>query len=49
MNVHKLASSDATYSFCVRNLDHIHLKAEVEVKTGLELLEFDVLPNQGDA
>ena len=49
VDVHKLASADATYSFCVRNLDHRRLNATVEVKTGLELMEFEVLPNQGDA
>ena len=47
--VHKLASADATYSFCVRNVDHRRLNASVEVKTGLELMEFEVLPNQSDA
>ena len=49
IEVHKLASADATYSFCVRNLDHRRLNASVEVKTGLELMEFEVLPNQSDA
>lgn len=42
--VHKLASTDATYSFCVRNLDRINLQTKVNIKSGMELMEFQVLP-----
>lgn len=39
-NIHKLAPSDSTYSFCIRNVDENRMKMAVNIQSGLELMEF---------
>lgn len=40
LNVHKLALTDSTYSFCVRNVGDDTIKVSVNIQSGLELMEF---------
>lgn len=40
INVHKLAPTDSTYSFCVRNIGDDKIKVSVNIQSGLELMEF---------
>ncbi len=39
-NIHKLAPAESTYSYCVRNIDNNRIKLSVDIKSGLELMEF---------
>ncbi len=39
-NIHKLAPTDSTYSFCIRNVDNNPMKMSVNIQSGLELMEF---------
>jgi hypothetical protein len=39
-NIHKLAPTDSTYSFCIRNIDDARMKIAVSIQSGLELMEF---------
>lgn len=39
-NIHKLAPTDSTYSFCIRNIDDNSMKINVNIQSGLELMEF---------
>lgn len=48
-NVHKLAPSESTYSFCLRNIDDDKLKLNVNLQSGLELMEFELLPDKSDS
>jgi hypothetical protein len=36
------------YSFCVHNLCEQDLRTNFTLKTGLDLMEFEVLPNKAD-
>lgn len=48
-NIHKLAPADSTYSFCIRNIDDNSMKINVNIQSGLELMEFELLPDKSDA
>ena len=48
-NVHKLAPADSTYSFCIRNIDKEAVNLNVNIQSGLELMEFELLPDKSDA
>jgi hypothetical protein len=48
-NIHKLAPTESTYSFCVRNIDNDKVKLSVNIQSGLELMEFEMLPNKSDS
>lgn len=48
-NIHKLAPSESTYSYCLRNIDNDKLKLSVSIQSGLELMEFELLPDKSDA
>lgn len=48
-NIHKLAPADSTYSFCIRNIDDDTMKLNVNIQSGLELMEFELLPDKSDA
>lgn len=39
-NIHKLAPTESTYSFCIRNIDNNRMKLNVNIQSGLELMEF---------
>lgn len=39
-NIHKLAPTESTYSFCIRNIDSSRMKLKVNIQSGLELMEF---------
>jgi hypothetical protein len=48
-NIHKLAPSESTYSFCVRNIDAVRMKIALNIQSGLELMEFEMLPDKSDS
>ncbi len=48
-NIHKLAPADSTYSFCIRNIDDSTMKINANIQSGLELMEFELLPDKSDA
>lgn len=48
-NIHKLAPVDSTYSFCIRNIDSDSVKLNANIQSGLELMEFELLPDKSDA
>lgn len=48
-NIHKLAPTDSTYSFCIRNIDDMQFKIKANIQSGLELMEFELLPDKSDA
>lgn len=48
-NIHKLAPIDSTYSFCIRNIDDARMKLNVNIQSGLELMEFEMLPDKSDS
>jgi hypothetical protein len=48
-NIHKLAPADSTYSFCIRNIDNEDMKISTNIQSGLELMEFELLPDKSDA
>ena len=49
VSIHKLAIIESTYSMCVRNVDNNEMKLAVKIQSGLELMEFDVLPDKNDS
>lgn len=49
ISIHKLAPTDSTYSFCFRNIDNSRAKYQIKIQSGLELLEFQLLPDRSDA
>lgn len=48
-NIHKLAPSESTYSFCIRNIGDARMKLKVNIQSGLELMEFQMLPDKSDS
>ena len=48
-NIHKLAPTESTYSFCIRNIDNNRMKLKVNIQSGLELMEFELLPDKSDS
>lgn len=48
-NIHKLAPVDSTYSFCIRNIDDQRNLLSVNIQSGLQLMEFELLPDKSDA
>lgn len=48
-NIHKLAPTESTYSFCIRNIDNNRMKLKVSIQSGLELMEFHMLPDKSDS
>lgn len=48
-NIHKLAPSDSTYSFCIRNIDTQRMRIAINIQSGLELMEFEMLPDKSDS
>jgi hypothetical protein len=48
IEVHKLANSATTYSFCVKNVEHAILRLSFKFQTGIELMEFELLPDKSD-
>lgn len=48
-NIHKLAPSDSTYSFCIRNIDEAPMRLALNIQSGLELMEFEMLPDKSDS
>ena len=49
LNVHKLASASSTYSFCFKNTENELLRLSVDIQSGLELMEFELLPDKNDS
>lgn len=49
INVHKLAPEDSTYAFCVGNIDEDQMRVNVQIQSGLELMEFELLPDETDS
>lgn len=49
LNVHKLASADTTYSFCLRNIDEKIISLSLNIQSGLELHDFEMLPDSTDS
>lgn len=48
IEVHKLANSATTYSFCIKNIEHGLLRLSIKFQTGVELMEFELLPDKSD-
>ena len=48
-NIHKLAPVESTYSYCIRNIDENRMKLKVNIQSGLELMEFQILPDKSDS
>jgi len=40
INIHKLAPTESTYSYCVRNIHTERSKLHINIQSGLELMEF---------
>ena len=49
ISIHKLAPSESTYSFCIRNIDTSRIKLKTSIQSGLELMEFELLPDKTDS
>ena len=49
LNVHKLASVSSTYSICFKNIEREVLRLSVDIQSGLELMEFELLPDKNDS
>jgi len=49
LNVHKLASASSTYSFCFKNNERELMRLSVDIQSGLELMEFELLPDKNDS
>lgn len=49
LNAHKLASVSSTYSICFKNSEREDMKLSVDIQSGLELLEFELLPDKNDS
>lgn len=49
LNVHKLAAADSTYSFCLRNIDEKSIRLSLNIQSGLELHDFEMLPDSTDS
>lgn len=49
INVHKLASPGGTYAFCFKNIQRDVLNIVVSFVTGIELMDFELLPDKTDA
>jgi hypothetical protein len=49
LNLHKLAPSDSTYSFCFSNTDEKRIALALNIQSGLELMEFEMLPDKSDS
>lgn len=50
LNIHKLAEHHTTYSFCIGNEDQQKdTKFEVNIASGIELMELHLLPENTDA
>jgi hypothetical protein len=49
INIHKLAPSESTYSYCLRNQGSEKIKLQVAMQSGLELMELELLPGKSDA
>ena len=49
VNIHKLAPAESTYSYCIRNIHGEKQTFNVSMQSGLELMEFELLPAKGDA
>jgi hypothetical protein len=35
INIHKLAPSESTYSYCIRNIDNARMKLKINIQSGL--------------
>ncbi len=49
VNIHKLAPTESTYSYCIRNIHGEKQTFNVSIQSGLELMEFELLPAKSDA
>ena len=49
MKVYKMANVAGTYGFCFKNIQRDLLNLVVTFQTGVELLEFELLPDKSDA
>jgi hypothetical protein len=48
-NIHKLAPADSTYSFCLTNMEDKRINLTLNIQSGLELMEFEMLPDKSDS
>ena len=49
MKVYKLANVGGTYGICFKNIQRELLNIVVTFETGVELLDFELLPDKSDA
>lgn len=48
MEVHKLAPASTTYSLCIKNIQRELLRISLKFQSGVELMEFELLPDKSD-
>ena len=50
VQIHKFATLASTYSICIKNLERdVFLRLGMDVQSGLELMEFELLPDKSDS
>ena len=49
ISVHKFAAQASTYSICIKNTERDYLRLGLGIQSGLELMEFELLPDKSDS